>query len=284
MSLFISITLTLTASLLLFPIVLHLAYRAPRLIETSTPQDHQIPFTQHYLSSVKDKKLYSWYIPSKESQATLVIAHGWGANMEMMLPIAKPFYESGLDVLIYDARNHGQSDADSFSSLPRFAEDLDAAVDWLKQHRPEHQIVILGHSIGAAAALLSASRRDDIKCLIGLSGFAHPKLVMSRHLDRPWLPSFISAIIMEYIQWVIGYKFDDIAPMNRISQVRCPVLLAHGTDDKTVPISDMHLIEQNATQSNVSTLSIEGARHNSVKLFNRNASQLIEFIKDQLKT
>ncbi|MEJ2621558.1 MAG: alpha/beta fold hydrolase [Candidatus Thiodiazotropha sp.] len=283
MSLLVTITLTLTALLTLLPAILHLVYRAPRLIETTTPQDQQIPFTQHYLITAKNKKLYSWYMPSKESQATMVIAHGWGANMEMMLPIAKPFYKSGLDVLIYDARNHGQSDSDSFSSLPRFAEDLDTAINWLKQHRPQHQIVLLGHSIGAAAALLSASRRDDIACLIGISGFAHPKLVMSRHLDRPWLPSLLKSIIMGYIEWIIGYKFDDIAPMHRITQVRCPVILAHGTDDKTVPISDMHRIAQSATQTNVSTLSIEGASHDSIERFNQNASHLVEFIEDQLK-
>jgi pimeloyl-ACP methyl ester carboxylesterase len=33
---------------------------------------------------------------------------------------------AGFTVLLIDARNHGGSDADTFSSIPRFAEDLDA--------------------------------------------------------------------------------------------------------------------------------------------------------------
>jgi alpha-beta hydrolase superfamily lysophospholipase len=251
-------------------------------MESSTPNAHQMPFAQLYLPGKNGKKLYSWHIPAGEREVTLVIAHGWGANIEMMLPLAKPFFEAGIDILLYDARNHGRSDSDSFSSLPRFADDLESALDWLKQYKPNHKVVVLGHSIGAAAAILSASRRDDIDLLIGIAGFAHPKLVMNRHLDRGWLPGFIKPIIMGYIQWVIGSNFEDIAPMNRIVDVECPVLLTHGMDDETVPISDMYLIKESALRSNITTISIEGARHTSLTQFNQNSARLIGFIEDQL--
>jgi alpha-beta hydrolase superfamily lysophospholipase len=266
---------------LLFPALVHLVYRAPRVEEHNTPEYYGLPFSQHWLTGVRGKRLHAWLIPARESRTTLVVVHGWGANAEMMLPLAPSFHQAGMDVLLFDARNHGRSDGDSFSSLPRFAEDLDTVLDWLKQRRPEHRLVVLGHSIGAAAAILSASRRHDIDRVIGLSGFAHPKLVMKRHLDRPWLPRFLRPLIIVYIQWVIGYRFDDIAPMNRIAQVRCPVLLAHGTDDPVVPISDMRLIEAGATaQVPIQVLDIPGAKHATLKLFKRHAGQLIDFIHE----
>lgn len=268
---------------ILFPVILHWAYRAPRLIETSDPGQHGLPFSRHTLQGTKGKNLAAWLIPAPSSRITLVVAHGWGANMEMMLPLAKPFHEAGLDILLYDARNHGLSESDSFSSLPRFAEDLETALDWLKQHRPVHKLVVLGHSIGAAAAILTASRRRDIDLVIGVSGFAHPRLVMQRHLERPWLPGFLRPLITGYIQWVIGFRFDDIAPMHRIEQVSCPVLLAHGTRDRVVPISDMHLIEANAaTQGAVTLLPVEEAGHGSVERFQQHADRLIEFIENHL--
>jgi alpha-beta hydrolase superfamily lysophospholipase len=268
---------------LLFPIVLHLAYRAPRIVERTTPQQHGLPFTEHYIHSVKGKRLFAWWIPAEKSCHTLIVVHGWGANMEMMLPLAQPFHEAGINVLLYDARNHGRSDGDSFSSLPRFAEDLDRTLQWLQQNHPGQQAVVLGHSIGAAAAILTASRGAEIDLLIGLSGFAHPKLVMNRHLDRPWLPRFIRPWIMEYIQRVIGFRFDDIAPMNRISQVRCPVLLAHGSEDRVVPIDDMHLIESKASaEGQVQVVSVDGAKHDSVDLFQQHADILIHFIRHNL--
>lgn len=276
-----AIPLGLIALLFLFPLVLHWAYRAPRVVERTSPEAYDLPFTQHWLSGVNGKRLFAWSIPARESRSTLVVAHGWGANAEMMLPMVQPFNEAGIDVLLYDARSHGRSDGDSFSSLPRFAEDLGSALDWVKARHPDHRLLVLGHSIGAAAAILAASHRHDIDRVISLSGFAHPDLVMRRHLDRPWLPRLLRPLILRYIQWVIGFRFDDIAPMHRIPHVRCPVLLAHGVDDNVVPIDDMRLIEASAgSRGMVRVLEIPEARHASVELFRRHAPQLIDFIND----
>jgi alpha-beta hydrolase superfamily lysophospholipase len=283
MSFALTLLLLLIAILLLFPIVLHLAYRAPRIEESGSPEQYGLPYTEHRIDTVKQKRLFAWMISAEESRRTLVIVHGWGANAEMMLPLAQPFHQAGINVLVYDARNHGKSDGDSFSSLPRFAEDLAMVLEWVRQNTPDHQIIVLGHSVGAAAAILTASRGADIDLVIGVSGFAHPKLMMNRHLDRPWLPSFLRPLIMNYIQWVIGFRFDDIAPMNRISLVRCPVLLAHGTSDTVVPIDDMHLIEASATPERpVQVIAVEGAKHDSVQLFQQHADALIQFIRDNL--
>lgn len=75
-----------------------------------------------------------------------------------------------------DARNHGQSDTHSFSSLPRFAEDLESVLEWLHTNHPTacEKLVLLGHSVGAGAVLLAASRRTDIAAVISVSAFAGP--------------------------------------------------------------------------------------------------------------
>ncbi len=284
MNVVLSITAVCIALVVLFPIVLHWVYRAPRLVESATPKSLSLPFSQQYLPGPKGKRLFSWLIPGERNESTLIVVHGWGANAQMMLPLAQSFHQTGMNVLLYDARNHGKSDKDSFSSLPRFAEDLNHAIDWTKQRNPSQNIVVLGHSIGAAAAILAASQRTDIDLVIGLSGFAHPNLVMNRHLDRPWLPKGLRALIMNYIQCVIGYRFEEIAPMNRIRYVQCPVLLAHGTEDTVVPISDMHLIQQNAPKENlVQLIEVEGAGHDSVDRFQKHASDLIDWIHAHLK-
>jgi uncharacterized protein len=283
MSLTLIIGLIALALILLFPVVLHRAYRAPRFIETATPDSIGLPYTDQYLPGPHGKRLYSWLIPAEDSDRTVIIVHGWGANMQMLLPLALPFHEAGMNVLLFDARNHGKSDGDSFSSMPRFAEDLDCAIDWTRERDPAQKIIVMGHSVGAAAALLAASRRDDINLVIGISGFAHPDLVMRRHLKRRWLPRFLVPIILRYVQWVIGHRFNDIAPMNRIRHIRCPVLLAHGTDDIVIPIDDMHLIRDNALPDNdLHTLAFEDAGHASVESFQDHAGLLIEFINEKL--
>lgn len=281
----LTISLGFFAVILLFPVVLHWVYRAPREVEQATPEKFQLPFTQQYFPGPKGKRLFSWFIPADDSCCTLVVVHGWGANAEMMLPLAQPFHQAGMDVMLYDARNHGMSDGDSFSSLPRFAEDLGAALEWVHQKNPSHRVIVLGHSIGAAASILAASHRDDIDMVLAVSAFAHPYLIMNRHLSRRWIPLFVRRLILSYVQWVIGFRFDDIAPMNRIAHVRCPVLLAHGTADTTIPISDMRLIEANATAERpIKIIEVEGAEHDSIEHFQQHAEMLLAFIRKNLTT
>ena len=59
--------------------------------------------------------------------AQRVILPGVGVAAQAM----RLLHERGFALLLVDARCHGQSDGDTFASLPRFAEDIDAALAWL---------------------------------------------------------------------------------------------------------------------------------------------------------
>ena len=73
----------------------------------------------------------------------IVVMHGWGANASMMLPsVGATCWTPVLAVLLLDARCHGASGDEAFTSLPRFAQDIEAGLDWLARqsqvdaHRP----------------------------------------------------------------------------------------------------------------------------------------------------
>ena len=99
---------------------------APRIVEIGHPQG--LPWHEVWLPTANDKSLYGWFIPAGMGSPALVVMHGWGSNAEMMLPMAAPLHAAGYSLLLIDARCHGQSDGDSFASLPRFAEDIEAAL------------------------------------------------------------------------------------------------------------------------------------------------------------
>ncbi|MFO8047346.1 MAG: hypothetical protein R6U30_15985, partial [Halomonas sp.] len=85
----------------------------------------------------------------------------------------------------------------------------------------------------------AASRRDDIRAVVSLSAFAHPDGMMRRWLAEKRLPFFpLGWYVLRYVEWVIGHRFDAIAPVNTLPKVRCPVLLVHGRDDRVIPPSD----------------------------------------------
>lgn len=228
------------AGLVVLRAAIHLAFRAPRLAETDSPADHGLPGGAVEIPTRRGRTLRGFFIPPGETPGpAFCMIHGWGANASVMLPLAARLHRhDGRAVLLLAARNHGASDADTFSSMPRFAEDLSAGLDWLKG-RPEIdpvRLTVAGHSVGAAAALLCASRRRDLAGVVALSPFAHPRLVMRAYMARghiPWTP--VGRLVNRYVEHIIGHRFDDIAPVNTVRAIRAPVLIVHGRDDTVVP-------------------------------------------------
>ena len=271
------IVIIISATLL----AVHTGFRAPRRIERNNPADYGLAYEEIYIRTAAGKQLYAWRLPSVELAPTLIMLHGWGGNAELMLPLALPLHRAGINILLLDARNHGRSDSASFSSLPRFAEDAGVAVDWVKAHcsDPRQRIALLGHSVGGGAVLFEASRRDDIAAVISIAAFAHPEWMMSRYLDRFMLPDFCIAWILHYIERVIGHSYSEIAPMNTACRIRCPVLLVHGTADKTVPVTDARAIQDHCRENKPELLLIEGGRHDSVDEVERHADRLVAFLK-----
>jgi len=280
LSVFLSLLVAFIALLAIAALILHYGYRAPRTAGSHKPGDLGMRYEALSLKTARGKNLAAWFLPVDEQAPAMVILHGWGASAGLMLPLAAPFYRQGYNILLLDARNHGHSDADGHSSLPRFAEDLQVALAFLRDHpeRYNGKLILMGHSVGAGAVLYEASRRLDIDAVISLSAFAHPDWVMRRQLKRFPLPGFIVGGILRYIQWIIGFRFDDIAPMNTACMISCPVLLVHGENDAMVPVSDARAIKQHCEHGNLELLLIEGAGHNAVDKIEYHARALFTFL------
>ncbi|MFO7592642.1 MAG: alpha/beta fold hydrolase [Pseudomonadota bacterium] len=284
LTLLVFIIATLFLGYFLLPFAVRLAYRAPRRVETGSPADAGLPYRTISIPTENARQLFSWYIPppAQAEQAPAVVAmHGWGSNAELMLPFAKILHQAGYATLLVDARNHGRSDADSFSSLPRFAEDLEHAFNWI-QKQPEidsHKIALLGHSVGGGAALLVASRRNDAAAVVSIAAFAHPELMMRRHMRSNHIPyALFGWAVLHYIESAIGVSFDTIAPVNTIQKIHCPVLLIHGRDDRSVPHSDAEAIYQQRAHRQVKLLTLHGAGHNSIEHIESHGNELISFL------
>ncbi len=210
--------------------------------------------------------------------------HGWGANAGLMGPVVPPLRAAGFATLLLDARCHGHSDDEDFSSLPRFAEDIAAGLAWLRQ-QPEidpDRVALLGHSVGAGAAILHAAKQQDVRAVVSLSAFAHPREVMRRLLARHRIPfAPIGWYVLRHVQRVIGTSFDAIAPLNTLPHVRCPVLLVHGRADATVPFDDALRLQ--AASQGAELLALEGD-HDLADALAPRAGMLVDFLLAACRT
>ncbi|RUQ41771.1 MAG: alpha/beta fold hydrolase [Candidatus Competibacteraceae bacterium] len=265
-------------------LLIHIGLRAPRIRETGTPACQGLPFRRVVIRTVRGKRLFGWFIAANGHvpAPTVAILHGWGGNAEMMLPLAGPLHRAGYSVLLFDARGHGRSDGDTFASLPRFAEDLDHVLNWLATRATvdTRRLYAIGHSVGAGAVLLAAARRHDLAAVVSIAAFADPESMMRRFLTSYRIPYPLpGAYILRYVQRVIGHRFADIAPVNTIARIRCPVLLVHGHDDTTVPVTDAARIHAGRRDNRVCLQLLSGS-HDTFADPERQATILLDFLAE----
>jgi dienelactone hydrolase len=291
--------------------LLHAAIRAglaaPRVAHDRTPADMGLAATHVRIPTAHGLLLHGWLIgatddessnapnrepggePKREPAAApdgralhpaAIVLHGWGGNAAMMLPLAPALHTAGYAVLLIDARCHGASDADDFASLPRFAEDVEHAFDWLARQPgiDARRIALLGHSVGAGAVLLAASRKPDVGAVVSVAAFSHPATMMRRWLAAKHIPLRpLGNYILRYVERTIGHRFDDIAPERTIARVRCPVLLVHGADDMVVPVDDAKAILAARAHGRVELLLLPGD-HENFGDASRDMKQLVDFL------
>lgn len=248
-----AVTLMIVFALMLLVLrtLLHRGLTPHTSAEGPHPAERGLPARAVRIPGTQAFSLFAWFMvaDSPAPAPAVVLLHGWGGHAGNLLPAAEALHQQGYAVLLLEARNHGRSDRYRHSALPTFAEDLASALDWLAA-RPEvdpARLSAIGHSVGAAAVLLTASRRPTLGAAVAISAFAHPEQVMRRWLKARHIPYRpFGWLINRYVESVIGARFDTIAPVRIIRHITSPVLLLHGRSDSTVPIEDAHALRDAA--------------------------------------
>jgi uncharacterized protein len=265
--------------------------RAPRLRHApGPPEDGVAPglaWSVRILGA-RGRHLFGWWVmpPGITGQPApvVLVMHGWGANAALMWPVVAPLHAAGFGVLLIDARCHGNSDDETFSSMPRFAEDIAAGLAWLRLQPgiAPTRMAVLGHSVGAAAALLHAAGHDDVRAVVSLAAFAHPREVMRRFMAEKRVPfPVLGWYVLRHVEQVIGASFDAIAPLNTLPRVRCPVLLVHGRADTTVSFSDAERLSRVSSRARLLPVASD---HDLRVALRVHAPELVAFLQSALGT
>lgn len=198
------------------------------------------------------------FINKKPTNKWIIVLHGWMQNRYSILYLAKPFYQEGYNVLVYDARNHGSSDITTTTFGKNEARDLLAVIRYLKARYKENilEYALIGNSMGASTilqGLVTLPLKDyGVKSAIfdcGYDDFSHMiKILGQTNLKVSWFWFYFG------LKWWFFYydKFNinDVKPIREINNCAAtPMLFIHGTLDQTVPITMTKRIYQAKTES-----------------------------------
>ncbi|HET7061500.1 MAG TPA: alpha/beta fold hydrolase [Nitrosospira sp.] len=184
------------------------------------------------------RPIKGWLLRGVRGRGVILLVHSLRSNRVEMLSRARFLNEQGYGALLIDLQAHGETYGDEITFGVRESQDIEAAVDYLRNAFPGERRGAIGVSLGAAAIVLAKNPLGlDAVVLESL----HPTLreaVENRlklHLGE------FGPILTPLLLWQISPRFgvspEELDPIRHIGDLNTPVLLISGTDDRhtTVP-------------------------------------------------
>ena len=190
--------------------------------------------------------LHGWYLcPARPAapRDAIIICHGFAMNRNELLDLAHSLRERGHAVLVFDLRAHGDSEGDRSTIGLREADDIGAAIGFLKG-RAELAglpIGVAGISMGAAAALLAAARHSDIAAVAADSSFATLHDIAANGLKLiygiPRTP--LTSLVVRFGELFSRSRIRYNRPIDAVAEIAPrPVLIVHAVEDRLIPVAD----------------------------------------------
>lgn len=229
------------------------------------PANYQ--FTEHWVDiGSTGQRLHAWWLPADEANAPVVLyLHGARWNLTGSVTRIDRWKKLGFSVLAVDYRGFGKSTNVAPTEALAY-EDAEAAWDYLARLAPGRPRYIVGHSLGGAIATELARRRPEASGLVLEATFTSVRDMIS-YSKWSFLP----------VGLILNQEFNTL---EKIAEVKVPVLVTHGTRDSIVPFEMGERLYQ-AANSPKQFIRVEGAGHHNLSgaAFNQYRAALRELFK-----
>lgn len=191
------------------------------------------------------QQLRGWFIPPAPPAdgALLVFVHGLGSNRSDLLEQAALLHTHGYGALLFDLRNHGESEGEITTLGYLEAEDVGAAVEY-GLSRPEvdaRRIGLVGMSMGGATVLRAAARIPEVDAVVAEAAYTSIEDNLAHGVRAlTGLPPFPFAPLVAWFGEIeAGIDIRMVRPIDDVDEISPrPLLLIHGDQDPTVPVEN----------------------------------------------
>lgn len=234
---------------------------------TIDPEQFHLAYEKIFFKATDGVDLVGWFIPavSGETDKTIIFCHGWGSNKGEVLKDTWFLAENGFNLFYFDFRMSGESKGNMASVGYFEIRDLEGAIKFLKEVKPEEssQIFLYGCSMGASVAIYVAKHYPEIKALILESAFFSYKSVIKNwswgRLKVPYFPLVMMTLFFVKLKLKVDPEL--YSPVYNIAGVYCPVLFINGDNDDLVSIDEVKKMFEFCPSKNKDLWIVKGASH-----------------------
>lgn len=209
------------------------------------PHAHGLPAEDITLTTQDGLTLGGWWIPADgDAQGTVIQCAGQNGSMDSDLAPAHVLHDAGFNVLMFDWRAHGRSEGETVTLGALEQLDLVAALDYAEQRRNISRVGVLGFSMGAGVALMTAAHDRRIAALVvdgaypALAGLLAGWAARRQGFPGPWARALARIAVMA-ASLRANLQLYRANPIESAPHVTAPVLFVHTADDDFVTEADI---------------------------------------------
>ena len=253
--------------------------RPHRTAMPKTPADYGMTFEDVSFDSLDGLRLSAWFIPGTGNKLAVLnhplYCSKYGfvpeGDVAQLVPVHVEFLNTvrhlvntGYNVLTYDLRNHGYSDASpsGFASIGHYEwQDAVGAMRYIEQQRDlaSLDVALVSHCMGANASIRAMALEPELFRRVKAMVAVQP--INMRYMAEAIIAMYGGGVAMDAvdqaIQQLTGFGLKDMSPYAHLSQLRVPVLYSQVREDVLTSPEDLqYIVDHTPTEKKM--LWIEG--------------------------
>lgn len=227
------------------------------------PANHEYlfrePYEEYDFISTNGHMINVLHFRTEKPVGLVLYHHGNAGNLQSWGNYAADFLKNNWDVVFYDYRGYGKSTG-KIRKEHHLHDDARFVLNQIKRKQKYDKIIYYGNSLGSGIAAKLASEEEPSALILETPYYNFWELI---HHHYRYLPAKIMS----------KYK---LRTDKYLRDVRCPVLLFHGTHDDVVPYD--HSVRLSTLGDNIRLVTIRNGLHNNIPDFKAYHKELKEFL------